>query len=103
LEVYRAVTDFPRDELFGLTSQLKRSAASVPSNIAEGCGRNRDTELARFCEIATGSVTELDYQLLLAHDLGFLDAERYARLADDAKEVHTMLFSLIAKLRTTHP
>jgi four helix bundle protein len=103
LDVYRAVAPFPREEMYGLTSQLKRSASSIPANIAEGCGRNRDSELARFLEIAMGSTSELDYHLLLARDLGFLPTDTHERLAIETKEVHTMLFALIPKLRSNSP
>jgi four helix bundle protein len=70
LSVYRATSSFPRDELFGLTSQMRRSAASIPTNIAEGCGANTDAEFARFCQYAVRSSCELEYQLLLSRDLG---------------------------------
>lgn len=70
LDVYRATRQLPKEELYGLTSQLRRAASSVPANIAEGCGRNSDAELGRFLVIALGSATELDYHLLLARDLG---------------------------------
>jgi four helix bundle protein len=66
LAVYRITAAFPREELFGLTSQIRRSAASIPANLAEGCGRNGNAEFARFCSIAMGSASELDYHLLLA-------------------------------------
>jgi four helix bundle protein len=72
LKVYNATTKFPKEELYGLTSQMRRSSVSVPTNIAEGCGRNRDSELNRFFEIAMGSASELEYLFLLARDLGFL-------------------------------
>ncbi len=97
---YRAVASFPREEAYGLTSQRKRSASSNPSNIAEGCGRNRDTELARFLHIAMGSTSELDHQLLLAHDLKFLSTRDYESLAGKTTEVHTMPFALAARLQT---
>ena len=99
LEVYQVTASFPRDELYGLASQLKRSASSIPANIAEGCGRNRDAELARFLEIAMGSANELDYHLLLAHDLDFLNGDAYGRLANETKEVMNMLSTLILRLR----
>jgi len=66
LEVYKATTIFPKDELYGLTSQIRRACASIPANIAEGCGRRGDAEFARFLGIAMGSASELDYHLLLA-------------------------------------
>ncbi|WP_092769607.1 four helix bundle protein [Hymenobacter actinosclerus] len=69
LQLYGLTKNFPREELFGLVSQMRRAAASIPTNIAEGCGRNSDAELARFLTIASGSASELDYQLLLSHEL----------------------------------
>ncbi len=98
LEIYRATASFPRDELYGLTSQIRRACASIPANIAEGCGRSGEIELARFLRIAMGSASELEYHLLLARDLNFLNASDYRRLANDAIEVKRMLTSLIQKL-----
>src|SRR5437764_13829901 len=69
LAVYQTTASFPRDETYGLTTQMRRAASSIPSNIAEGCGRDGDAELARFCLIARASASELQYQILLAHDL----------------------------------
>ncbi len=99
LEVYKATQHFPKEELYGLTSQLRRSALSVPSNIAEGCGRNSDGELARFLEIAYGSASESDYQLLLSKDLGYMRQERYRTLAEKIAEIRKMLNSFIQKLK----
>jgi four helix bundle protein len=73
LRVYTATKRFPKDELYGLTSQVRHSATSIPTNVAEGCGRSGEAELARFLNIAMGSASELEYQLLLARDLKFLD------------------------------
>ncbi len=70
LEIYQATGAFPREELYGLTSQIRRAAASIPANIAEGCGKDTETELARYMQISMGSASELEYHLLLAHDLG---------------------------------
>ncbi len=89
---------FPRDELYGLTSQIRRSCVSIPANIAEGCGRGGDREFGRFLQIAMGSASELEYHLLLASDLKFLDGSNYERLATEATEVKRMLTSLIQKL-----
>ncbi len=97
LDVYRVTASFPREKLYGLTGQLKRSASSIPANIAEGCGRNGDAELARFLRIAMGSASELDYHLLLAHDLGFLPALDHGRLANEVAEVNRMLATLIRR------
>ena len=100
LAVYTATTDFPKDELYGLTSQTRRAAASIPANIAEGCGRSGDAELARFLQIAMGSASELEYHLLLAHDLGFLDAATYTHINDDLGAAKRMLNAFIQKLRS---
>jgi four helix bundle protein len=70
--IYRVTRDFPREEVYGLTSQMRRAAVSVPSNIVEGCARESQTEYVRFLEIAFGSLRELHYQLNLAMRLGFL-------------------------------
>ncbi len=99
LAVYGATAAFPREEQYGLTSQMRRSCASIPTNIAEGCGRDGDAELARFLRIAMGSTSELEYQLLLARDLGFLEPGAYDRLAGDATQVRRMLAVLIRKLQ----
>ena len=99
LAVYRATLSFPHHELYSLTRQMRRSSASVPSNIAEGCGRDGETELARFMQIAMGSASELEYQLLLAHDLKLLETSLYERLTSDVAEVKRMLTSLIKKLK----
>ena len=69
LAVYQITASFPREELYGLTAQLRRAGSSIAANLAEGCGRNGDAELARFCSIAMGSASELEYHLLLARDL----------------------------------
>ena len=99
LEVYEATAGFPRDELYGLTSQIRRSGASVPANIAEGCGRGENSDLARFLQIATGSATELEYHLLLARDLNLLDTSDYERLTKEVTEIKRMLTSFIRSLR----
>ena len=96
--VCRATANFPSEEKYGLTSQLCRSAVSIPSNIAEGCGRSGDRELARFLQIAMGSASELEYQLLLCRDLGLLQGSVYKELEKPTIEVKRMLTSLIRKL-----
>lgn len=72
LNIYRITADFPRDEVYGLVSQMRRASSSVPVNLAEGCGRDGDTELRRFAQIALGSASELQYHLLLSRDLGYI-------------------------------
>ena len=75
LSVYQVSHRFPKEELYGLTSQIRRASASIPANIAEGCGKCGDAELARYLQIAMGSSSELEYHLLLARDLGYLSAD----------------------------
>jgi four helix bundle protein len=84
--------------MYGLTSQLRRGASSVPANIAEGCGRGTDGEMVRYLRIAQGSASELRYHLLLAHDLGYLDTDAYNTLHDDASEVGRMLSTLTDRI-----
>ncbi len=98
IEVYRHSRSFPPDERFGLTAHLRKSATSVPSNIAEGCGRQGEREFARFLSIAAGSASEAEYQLLLARDLGYLQPHVHRQLDDQVNEVKRMLNSFIQKL-----
>ena len=98
LAVYRTTMTFPQEELYGLTSQIRRSCASIPANIAEGCGRRGDAELARFLQIAMGSASELEYHLLLARDLNLLKSLDYEHFTNDVIEVKRMLVSFIKKL-----
>ena len=100
LAVYKATSGFPKDERYGLTSQMRRSGASIPANIAEGCGRNGSAEFARFLHIAMGSASELEYHLLLAHDLELLNNPVYEQLAGDVTDVKRMLAAFIRKLKT---
>ncbi|HLE35961.1 MAG TPA: four helix bundle protein [Candidatus Acidoferrales bacterium] len=99
LKVYKATASFPREELYGLTSQMRRASGSVPANIAEGYGREGPAEFARFLSIAMGSASELEYHLLLAHDLNYLGLPLYERLAKDAVEVKRMLTGLLKSLK----
>jgi four helix bundle protein len=99
LGLYTATTGFPKTEMYGLTSQMRRSSSSIPMNIAEGCGCASDAAFGRFLQIAMGSASELEYQLLLARDLGFLPTSEYEGLNDSVSEVKRMLASFILKLR----
>jgi len=99
LAVYRTTAGFPREERYGLTSQLRRCSASIPANLAEGCGRNGDAEFARFCSIAMGSASELEYHLLLAKDLKRIQPKDHAELSQRAIELKRMLTALLQKLR----
>jgi four helix bundle protein len=99
LTIYQATSTFPKEEMYGLTSQIRRAGISIPANIAEGCGRSSSAEFARFLHIAMGSASELEYHLLLAHDLGLLTATDYAPLVDRVTEIKRMLTSLSKKLK----
>jgi len=98
LALYKVTRDFPRDERFGLTAQARRAAASVPANLAEGCGRRTAADFGRFVQIALGSASELEYHLVLAADLGFLPPDEYAALDTCTTEVKRMLTGLARKL-----
>src|SRR4029077_1460198 len=98
LELYRVSRGFPREEVYGVTSQLRRAAVSIGANLAEGCGRRTSTELARFVRIAMGSASELDYHLLLSRDLGFINDNDFARSAVDLTEVRKMLTSFLSSV-----
>jgi four helix bundle protein len=99
LDVYGATGSFPRQETYGLISQLQRAAASVPANIAEGCGCATDAEFKRFLQIAMRSASELEYHLLLARDLGYLITDVYSLLSTATVEVKKMLSALIVRIR----
>jgi four helix bundle protein len=99
LSVYRLTRKFPSDELYGLVSQMRRAAISVPSNIAEGYGRHTSAEFLRSLRIAYGSNCELETQAMLACDLGFLKAEDSAALQQSIREVELMLASLMRTVR----
>src|ERR1044071_55755 len=99
LFMYKATATFPKEEQYGLTSQIRRACSSIPANIAEGCGRSGDAELARFLQISMGSASELEYHLLLAHDLKFLSLDDYQCLAKNVTEVKKMLAAFILKLK----
>src|SRR5579862_2643725 len=99
LAVYKETSVFPKDERFGLTSEVRRASSSIPANLAEGCGRRSDREMGRFVQIAMGSGAELSYHLLLAKDLGFVTDEQYGELDASLEKVMRMLSALSAKVR----
>jgi four helix bundle protein len=99
LEIYKVTENFPPEEIYGLTSQIRRACASIPANIAEGCGKDGDADFARFLQISRGSASELEYHLLLAKDLGFLKQDDYNYLNKEANEVKQMLTNFIKKLK----
>jgi len=99
LAVYAATADFPAAERFGLTSQMRRAAASISANIAEGCVRSTDRDFANFLHTAMGSASEVEYFVLLARDLKLLDGSTHDALTADLEEIKRMLTGLIARLR----
>jgi four helix bundle protein len=98
LAIYRTTASFPRTEQYGLTTQLRRARSSIAAKLAEGCGRNGDAEFARFCSIAMGSASELEYHLLLAKDLKLLSPPDHQELSQRAMELKRMLTALLQKL-----
>lgn len=94
----RATGGFPKEELYGLTSQMRRCPASIPANIAEGCGRRGNGEFHRFLQISTGSASELEYHLILARDLAFLAQDDHASRTAQVQEVKKMLAGLIKRV-----
>lgn len=98
LACYEITRNFPREEVFGLTSQIRRSGSSIPANIAEGCGRRGNAELHRFLQMAMGSASELEYHLLLSKDLGYLKPDAHDKTQEQVEEVKRMLASLIRKI-----
>jgi four helix bundle protein len=99
LSVYLISKSFPREEVYGLTSQLRRAAVSIGANIAEGCGRRSDGEFVRFLQIARGSSSEVEHHLLLARDLKFMPQSVYADLERKLAEVQRMLTSLVSAIQ----
>jgi four helix bundle protein len=101
IAIYRATRSFPNEEKFGLSSQMQRAGVSVPSNIAEGQGRNSQKDFIRFLNIARGSLAELDTQTIIAKELGYLQNEQVNELSERIDELQRMLYSLINKLGGT--
>jgi four helix bundle protein len=101
LAIYEATLSFPKEERFGLTSQIRRASASIPANLAEGRGRRSDGEMGRFVLIAMGSASELSYHLLLANDLRLLSEEQSSDLNGRVERVSKMLSALAGKLKNT--
>lgn len=99
LHIYKLTSQFPREEVYGLTSQVRRACASIPTNIAEGCGRESSADFARFLQIAMGSASETEYLILLAYDLKYLTGDQYAELIDTTIRVKKMLTALLKTVR----
>jgi four helix bundle protein len=101
LDIYKATANFPNNEIYGLTSQIRRAGASIPANIAEGCCRGSDLEFKHFLTISLGSASELEYHLLLAKDLRFLKEDVFNTLNGQTNEIKKMLIAFINKLKET--
>ncbi len=97
--IYAATRDFPREEIYGLTSQLRRAAVSVVSNFVEGCGRNTDSDFLRFCDISFGSLREVEYQISLAKRLGYLTDPLLSTIEMKSDETIKVLRGLILSMR----
>ena len=100
LNTYRTTARFPKDEMYGLTSQLRRATASIGANIAEGCGRRSEGDMCRFLQIARGSASEVEYHFLLARDLHLLQEKDFQALAGHADEIQRMLTALIQRIQS---
>ena len=99
LAIYKATEGFPKQELYSFTNQIQRAAVSIPANIAEGCGKDSDAELKRYFLISMGSSSELEYLILLAHDLGYLQPNAYQSTQNDLVEIRKMLNAFIQHLK----
>ena len=100
LAIYKCTKSFPKEEMFGLTSQIRRAAVSAPSNIVEGCAKSSQADYARFLEIAYGSVCEVEYQLSLAERLGYLDSQSAKETTSIANEAGRVLNGLLRSLKS---
>jgi len=99
LTVYEVSKPFPKEEIYSLTNQLRRAASSIPANIAEGCGKNSQSEFAHYLNIALGSANESEYFLILSKDLKYLSVEKFENLLTLINEIKAMLISLVTKVR----
>jgi len=99
LTIYRCTRDFPREETYGVVSQLRRCSSSIGANIAEGCGRSGNAEFGRFLTMAMASASELEYFLLLARNLHYLSREKHETVAQDVVEMRRMLNRLLSKVQ----
>jgi four helix bundle protein len=98
LKIYSVTQSFPKEEMFGLISQMRRSSSSIPTNIAEGCGRNSNPDFKRFLTMATGSSSELEYQLILCKDLKYLSESNFKELSNELIEIRKMIYSFIKNI-----
>lgn len=103
LSIYKTSAKFPKEEIYSLTNQLRRASASIPANIAEGCGKNSQADLANFLNISLGSANETEYFLILSRDLDYLTEEQFTILSNSINEVKAMLINLISRVRAPKP
>ena len=99
LDIYKVSKAFPKEEIFGITSQIRRAASSIPTNIAEGCGRSSNKDFAHFLQISIGSASEVEYELLLAHDLEYLNDETFNKLTSETIAIRKMINSYQSELK----
>ena len=97
-DLYLATSKFPRDEMFGMTSQIRRAVASIPTNIAEGCGRGSDADFRRFIQIAFGSANEIEYLIFLSYELKYIEENEFFEYNNKIIEIKKMLAGMIKKL-----
>lgn len=101
LEIYRVIKNYPDDEKFNLVSQIRRAAISIPTNIAEGCGRETQKELIRFLYFASGSAHELEYLFLVSTELEYIPKEKSEYILDEIDQIKKMLAVLISKIKSS--
>ena len=99
LSVYQLTNDFPKNEIFGLTSQMRRATVSISANLAEGCGKNSTLDIANYSQISLGSLHETEYYLLLSKDLHYISIEIFEKRNSEIREIKAMLISLIKRVR----
>ena len=100
IEIYKATQQFPKEEIFGLTSQIRRAVSSIPTNIAEGCGRRTNAELINFLNIASGSASEVEYEILLAREVGYISAEQCDAWTKELGEIRSMIAAYMKRLKS---
>ncbi len=99
IELYKVTRDFPKNEMYGLTSQIRRASVSIPANLAEGCGKDSQMELARYATIASGSASEVEYLIELSHQLSYIDKNKFNRLSNEIAEIKKMLRAFVDKIK----
>jgi len=98
LDIYKISNDFPKEEIYGLTSQIRRASSSIPTNISEGCGRSSDSDFNRFLTIAIASACETEYLLILSKDLKYITIEKFNELNSEVNTVKKKIYTLKQKL-----